>query len=120
MARHFNYMGEGVLSFSIGLIFGHFTNPWAWIYFVLIVTLFTFRQRDDDRHCAEKYGAEKWAEYKARVKYRIFPGVYGVDPPASRFCQVAERGGGVPLHALDQSPVDGPSHAGAPVDETGQ
>ena len=71
-----HYMGEGFLSFSIGLAFGHFSNPWAWIYFVFIVTLFTFRQRDDDRHCAEKYGAEKWAEYKARVKYRIFPGVY--------------------------------------------
>ena len=38
--------------------------------------MFTCRQRDDDRHCAEKYGAEKWAEYQARVKYRIFPGVY--------------------------------------------
>ena len=76
VARHFNYMGEGFLSLSIALAFGHFANPWAWIYFVFIVTLFTFRQRDDDRHCAEKYGAEKWAEYKARVKYRIFPGVY--------------------------------------------
>ena len=76
VARHFNYMGEGFLSLSIALVFGHFTNPWAWIYFVFIVTLFTSRQRDDDKHCAEKYGAEKWAEYKARVKYRIFPGVY--------------------------------------------
>ena len=76
VARHFNYMGEGFLSLSIALVFGHFANPWAWIYFVFIVTLFTFRQRDDDRLCAEKYGAEKWAEYKARVKYRIFPGVY--------------------------------------------
>ncbi len=76
VARHFNYMGEGFLSLSIALVFGHFANPWAWTYFVFIVTLFTFRQRDDDRHCAEKYGAEKWAEYKSRVKYRIFPGVY--------------------------------------------
>ena len=75
-ARHFNYLGEGFLSLSIALAFGHFTNPWAWTYFVFIVTLFTFRQRDDDRHCAEKYGEEKWAEYKARVKYRILPGVY--------------------------------------------
>ena len=66
----------GFLSLSIALVFGHFTNLWAWTYFVFIVTLFTFRQLDDDRHCAEKYGAEKWAEYKARVKYRIFPGVY--------------------------------------------
>ena len=76
VARHFNYMGEGFLSLSIALVFGHFDVPWAWTYFVFIVTLFTFRQRDDDKHCAEKYGEEKWAEYKSLVKYRIFPGVY--------------------------------------------
>ncbi len=76
VARHFNYMGEGFLSLSIALVFGHFTNPWAWTYFVFIVTLFTVRQRIDDALCAEKYGAEKWAEYRARVRYRIFPGVY--------------------------------------------
>ena len=75
-ARHFNYLGEGFLSFSIGLVFGHFTNPWAWTYFVFIVSLFTWRQRQDDTACAEKYGAEKWAEYRARVKYRILPGIY--------------------------------------------
>ena len=76
VARHFNYMGEGFLSLSIALVFGHFANPWAWTYFAFIVTLFTFRQRFDDGYCAEKYGAEKWAEYQARVKYWIFPGVY--------------------------------------------
>ena len=76
VARHFNYLGEGFLSLSIALSFGHFDVPWAWIYMAFIVTLFTFRQRDDDRHCAEKYGADKWAEYKAKVKYRIFPGIY--------------------------------------------
>ena len=76
VARHFNYMGEGFLSLSIALAFGYFTNPWAWTYFVFIVTFFIFRQRFDERSCAGKYGAEKWAEYQARVKYRIFPGVY--------------------------------------------
>ena len=76
VARHFNYLGEGFLSLSIALVFGYFTNPWAWTYFVFIVSMFAYRQRDDDRHCAEKYGAEKWAEYQARVKYRIVPGVY--------------------------------------------
>ena len=76
VARHFNYMGEGFLALSIALVFGHFANPWAWTYFVFVVTFFTFRQRGDDKLCAEKYGAEKWAEYQARVKYRIFPGVY--------------------------------------------
>ena len=75
-ARHFNYLGEGFFCFSIGLIFGYFTNPWAWTYFVFIVSLFTWRQRLDDSVCAEKYGAEKWAEYQERVKYRILPGVY--------------------------------------------
>ncbi len=76
VARHFNYMGEGFLSFSIGLVFGHFGNPWAWTYFIFVVTFFTFRQRGDDVQCAEKYGEEKWAEYQARVPYRIFPGIY--------------------------------------------
>ena len=76
VARHFNYMGEGFLSLSIALIFGYFTNLWAWTYFLFIVSLFIYRQRDDDEHCAEKYGAGKWAEYRERVKYRIMPGVY--------------------------------------------
>ena len=37
---------------------------------------FTFRQRFDDKECAQKYGPEKWAEYQEKVPYRIFPGVY--------------------------------------------
>ena len=76
VARHFNYMGEGFLALSIALSFGHFGNPWAWTYFVFVVTFFTFRQFHDDEFCAEKYGPEKWAEYQARVKYRIMPGVW--------------------------------------------
>ena len=75
-ARHFNYMGEGFFCLSVALVFGHFTNLWAWTYFACIVSLFTYRQLDDDKHCEEKYGAVKWAEYKARVKYRIIPGIY--------------------------------------------
>ena len=75
-ARHLNYLGEGFLSLSIALSFGHFGNPWAWTYFVFVVTFFTFRQYHDDEFCAEKYGPEKWAEYQARVKYRIMPGVW--------------------------------------------
>ena len=82
-ARHFNYLGEGFISLSMALGFGHFNVVWAWLYFAFALTMFTTRQRDDDRHCAEKYGAEKWAEYKSRVKYRIFPGVYQGRPAAS-------------------------------------
>ena len=76
VARHFNYMGEWTLALAIGLVFGHFGNPWAWTYTVFIFGFFTWRQLADDKNCAEKYGAEKWEEYQARVKYRIFPGVY--------------------------------------------
>ena len=76
VARHFNYLGEGFFALSIALVFGYFTNPWAWTYFVFIVGLFISRQRFDEKYCAEKYGAGKWAEYRARVKWRIIPGVY--------------------------------------------
>ena len=76
VARHFNYMGEVLYSLSISLTFGYFTNLWAWTYLVFSISLFTTRQRFDERFCQEKYGAEKWAEYQARVKYRIIPGVY--------------------------------------------
>ena len=76
VARHLNYMGEGMLALSIALVFGYFTNFWAWTYFIFIVLFFIFRQRFDDRYCANKYGAEKWAEYQARVKYRVIPGLY--------------------------------------------
>ncbi len=76
VARHFNYMGEGILALSIALVFGYFTNPWVWTYFAFIIAMFSWRQHDDDIYCAEKYGPDKWAEYQARVKYRIFPGLY--------------------------------------------
>ena len=76
VARHFNYMGEGFLALSVALVFMHPGNLWAWTYMIFIVSLFTWRQFDDDKVCEEKYGAERWGEYKARVKYRLFPGVF--------------------------------------------
>ena len=56
-------------------IAGFFT-PLAIFAAFFIVSLFTWRQRLDDTMCTEKYGAEKWAEYRSRVSYRILPGVY--------------------------------------------
>ncbi len=43
---------------------------------VFVVSMFTWRQVEDEEACAEKYGAEEWAEHQSRVKYRIMPGVY--------------------------------------------
>ncbi len=76
VARHFNYMGEGFLALSVALVFGYPGNLWAWTYMIFIVSLFTWRQFEDDAVCEEKYGLEKWGEYKARVKYRLFPGIF--------------------------------------------
>jgi delta14-sterol reductase len=39
------------------------------------VALLVPRQLDDDRRCAEKYGA-LWQEYRRRVPSRIVPGIY--------------------------------------------
>ncbi len=75
-ARHFNYLGEGILAVSFALVFGHPGNLWAWTYSIFVVSFFTVRQRFDERACEQKYGPEKWAEYQARVPYRIFPGIY--------------------------------------------
>ena len=76
LSRHLNYMGELLMALAIVLAFAHFTNLWSWIYVIYVLALFTVRQREDDRYCAAKYGEDKWAEYQARVKYRIIPGIY--------------------------------------------
>jgi len=75
-ARHFNYLGETLLGLSTALAFGHFTHLWAWVYAIFVTSLVIQRQMDDERQCIEKYGADKWAEYKERVRYRIVPGIY--------------------------------------------
>ncbi len=75
-ARHFGYFGEGLYGISMAFVFGYLGSLWSWSYAIFIMAFFIPRQLDDDKHCAEKYGEEKWAEYKARVPYRIFPGVY--------------------------------------------
>ena len=42
---------------------------------VLYVALLFPRERDDDRRCAEKYGAP-WDQYRQKVPWRIVPKVY--------------------------------------------
>jgi len=76
IARHFGYLGEGVLGIAVALSFGYFLNPWAWTYAIFITSMFVHRQISDDKYCAEKYGSENWAKYRAQVKYRICPGIY--------------------------------------------
>ena len=46
-----------------------------WLYPLYYVLLLVPRQLDDDRRCAEKYGA-LWDEYRRAVPYRIVPWLY--------------------------------------------
>ncbi len=74
-ARHMNYTGEILEALGMALALGHFTNFWAWIYFVYLTVFFIARERIDERRCAAKYG-ELWTQYQAKVRYRLIPGVY--------------------------------------------
>ena len=74
-ARHTNYTGEILEALGMALALGHFTNVWAWIYFVYLVIFFITRERIDDRRCAVKYG-QLWTEYRTKARYRLIPGIY--------------------------------------------
>jgi delta14-sterol reductase len=60
---------------GLALALGYPLSPWPWLYPLYYVALLLPRERDDDRRCAEKYG-QLWERYRARVRYRIVPGVY--------------------------------------------
>ena len=75
VSRHVNYLGEILMATGLTLALGY-PGVWAtWLYPLYYVALLVPRQMDDDRRCAEKYGP-LWEEYRARVPYRIVPGVY--------------------------------------------
>ena len=75
VSRHINYLGEILMAVGIAASLGHVDSVWPWLYPLYYVLLLVPRERDDDRRCAEKYGA-LWTEYKRQVPYRIIPGVY--------------------------------------------
>ena len=75
MSRHSNYLGEILEALGMALAIGHFANGWTWVYFVYLTGFFIVRERIDDGRCASKYG-ELWTEYRARVRYRLMPGIY--------------------------------------------
>jgi protein-S-isoprenylcysteine O-methyltransferase Ste14 len=75
LARHINYLGEFFMALGLTLALGWPRDLWPWLYPLYYVALLVPRERDDDRRCAQKYGA-LWTEYRRRVPYRIFPGLY--------------------------------------------
>ena len=75
VARHVNYLGEILMATGLALALGRPGEIGPWLYPVFYLFLLIPRERDDDRRCAEKYGA-LWDEYRSRVPWRIVPGVY--------------------------------------------
>jgi delta14-sterol reductase len=75
VSRHVNYLGEILMAAALALALGRPGVIGPWLYPLYYVALLVPRQHDDDRRCADKYGA-LWLEYCRRVPYRIVPFVY--------------------------------------------
>jgi len=75
LSRHINYLGEILMASGLALSLGYPFAIGPWLYPLYYVALLVPRQIDDDRRCAEKYGA-LWDEYCRRVPSRIIPGIY--------------------------------------------
>ena len=75
VARHVNYLGEVLMASGLALSLGWPLVPGPWLYPLYYVLLLGTRERDDDRRCAEKYGA-LWERYRERVPWRSVPRVY--------------------------------------------
>ena len=74
VARHANYLGDLMMGLAWCLATGvERVVPYFYILYSTILLL--HREWRDGRHCAEKYGAD-WEAYTARVRWRIFPGLY--------------------------------------------
>jgi len=75
LSRHINYLGELLMSSALALSLGHPGVVGPWLYPLYYLALLVPRQLDDDRRCAQKYGA-LWDTYRARVRWRIIPFIY--------------------------------------------
>jgi 7-dehydrocholesterol reductase len=74
IARHFNYMGDLILSFAMCAPCGT-RNVLPYAYFVHMTALLIHRSIRDEDRCSKKYGKD-WELYKAQVPYALIPGIY--------------------------------------------
>lgn len=74
LSRHFNYVGDLMMSLSFCLCCG-FTHILPYFYIVYMTILLTHRVIRDDSRLSAKYG-EDWKKYCAQVQWRILPYVF--------------------------------------------
>jgi delta14-sterol reductase len=74
IARHINYFGDLLmgLAWCLPTLFEH---PLPYFYIVYFTILLVHRERRDNAACQAKYGAD-WDRYRAKVRWRIIPGLY--------------------------------------------
>ena len=74
VARHANYIGDLILSFSMCATCG-FTHILPWTYGIFMTAILVHRCHRDEKRCKEKYG-KTFQDYCKRVPYRLIPGIY--------------------------------------------
>ncbi|KAM0316377.1 hypothetical protein ACHAO8_003158 [Botrytis cinerea] len=74
MARHVNYLGDLILSYSMCAACGtHNLLPWTYAIFMTILLI--HRCWRDEERCSKKYG-KGWETYCEKVRWVILPGLY--------------------------------------------
>ena len=74
IARHLNYCGDLMMALAWCLTCG-VSNLLPYFYILYFTWLLAHRERRDDAFYHAKYGTD-WEEYRRRVPWRIFPGIY--------------------------------------------
>lgn len=74
LSRHFNYVGDLILSFAYSYVCG-FTHLLPHFYIIYMTILLVHRIYRDDLKCKNKYG-KYWDDYCAAVPYKLLPGVF--------------------------------------------
>jgi protein-S-isoprenylcysteine O-methyltransferase Ste14 len=74
LSRHMNYFGDLLIALSWCLP-AAFGSPLPYFHMLYFTMLLIHRERRDDAMCLAKYG-EDWRRYRARVPWRIIPGLY--------------------------------------------
>jgi len=74
LSRHFNYVGDLLLSLAYCLCCG-FDHLFPYFYIFWMTVLLVHRVYRDDDRCRSKYG-EYWEEYCRTVPWKILPGVF--------------------------------------------
>jgi len=73
-ARHFNYLGDLLLSFAYCAACG-WNHFYPYFYIISMIVLLVARVERDSGRCHLKYG-KQWEEYCKIVPYKIIPLIY--------------------------------------------